>query len=58
MRGVTHRYGQTLAINDLTLDVPSGIMVGIIGPDGVGKSTLMALAAGSKRIEQGRVAHR
>ncbi|MGZ9110872.1 MAG: ribosome-associated ATPase/putative transporter RbbA [Rhodoplanes sp.] len=55
IRGVTHRYGKTLAIDDLTLDVPSGIMVGVIGPDGVGKSTLMALAAGSKRIQQGKV---
>jgi len=53
--GVTHRYGKTVAVDDLSLDIPSGLMVGIIGPDGVGKSTLMALIAGSKTIQQGKV---
>jgi ribosome-dependent ATPase len=55
IKGVTHKYGETLAVDNLTLDIPSGRMVGIIGPDGVGKSTLMALIAGSKAIQQGRV---
>src|SRR4029077_4401079 len=36
-----------------SLEVPRGIMVGIVGPDGVGKSTLMALVAGSKKLQQG-----
>jgi ribosome-dependent ATPase len=53
--GVTHRYGETIAVDDLSLDIPSGRMVGIIGPDGVGKSTLMALIAGSKAIQQGKI---
>jgi ribosome-dependent ATPase len=53
--GVKHRYGETVAVDDLSLDIPSGCMVGIIGPDGVGKSTLMALIAGSKEIQQGKV---
>jgi ribosome-dependent ATPase len=52
---VTHRYGKTLAVDGLSLDVPSGRMVGVIGPDGVGKSTLLALIAGSKKIQQGKV---
>ncbi len=52
---VTHRYGSTLALDGMSLDIPSGLMVGIIGPDGVGKSTLMALIAGSKQIQQGKV---
>ena len=34
---------------------PRGIMVGIVGPDGVGKSTLMALVAGSKKLQEGKV---
>lgn len=50
VKEVTHRYGGALALDSLSLDVPSGRMVGIIGPDGVGKSTLMALIAGSKQI--------
>ncbi|MGJ0509309.1 MAG: ribosome-associated ATPase/putative transporter RbbA [Methylocystis sp.] len=53
--GVTHRYGATLALDNLSLDIPAGRMVGVIGPDGVGKSTLMALIAGSKIIQQGTV---
>ncbi|HEY2840361.1 MAG TPA: ribosome-associated ATPase/putative transporter RbbA, partial [Pirellulales bacterium] len=52
---VTHHYGKTVAVDDLSLDIPSGLMVGIIGPDGVGKSTIMALVAGSKKLQQGRI---
>jgi ribosome-dependent ATPase len=52
---VTHRYGSTLAVDGLSLDIPAGRMVGVIGPDGVGKSTLLALIAGSKKIQQGKV---
>src|SRR5215831_17717985 len=52
---VTHRYKKVVALDRISLDIPSGIMVGIVGPDGVGKSTLMALIAGSKKIQQGTV---
>ena len=55
IRDVTHRYGGAVALDHFSLDIPSGIMVGIIGPDGVGKSTLMALIAGSKKLQQGSV---
>ncbi|MBZ4420186.1 ribosome-associated ATPase/putative transporter RbbA [Myxococcus sp. RHSTA-1-4] len=55
IQDVTHRYGGVVALDGISLDIPSGIMVGIVGPDGVGKSTLMALAAGSKKLQQGRV---
>ncbi len=51
----THRYGKTLALNDLTLDIPAGCMAGLIGPDGVGKSTLLALVAGVRKIQTGTV---
>src|SRR5512138_1274179 len=52
---VTHRYGKTFALNDLTLDIPANCMVGLIGPDGVGKSTLLALISGVRRIQEGEV---
>ena len=55
VEGVSHRYGKVPALDNLSLDIPSGLMVGIIGPDGVGKSTLLALIAGSKRIQEGNV---
>tara|TARA_R110002020_G_scaffold15068_1_gene53121 strand:- start:27140 stop:29905 length:2766 start_codon:yes stop_codon:yes gene_type:complete len=52
---VSHSYGKVLALNDVTLDLPSGQMIGLIGPDGVGKSTLMALVAGAKKLQAGQV---
>ena len=52
---VTHRYGKTLALNDLTLDIPAQCMAGLIGPDGVGKSTLLALVSGVRKIQTGKV---
>jgi ribosome-dependent ATPase len=52
---VTHRYGKTFALNDLTLDIPANCMVGMIGPDGVGKSTLLALVSGVRKIQSGKV---
>jgi len=55
IREVAHRYGGAVALDNISLDIPSGIMVGVIGPDGIGKSTLMALIAGSKQIQRGTV---
>ena len=55
LAGVTHRYGKVTALDALTLAIPSGRMIGVIGPDGVGKSTLLALIAGVRMIQQGSV---
>jgi ribosome-dependent ATPase len=55
IREVTHLYGSVVALNGISLEVPQGLMIGIIGPDGVGKSTLMALMAGSKKLQQGKM---
>ncbi len=52
---VTLHYGKTLALNGINLDVPAGKMVGLIGPDGVGKSSTFALIAGAHVIQSGRV---
>jgi ribosome-dependent ATPase len=49
------QYGKTHALDAVTLDLPAGCMVGLIGPDGVGKSSLLSLIAGARRIQQGRV---
>ncbi len=48
-------YGKTRALDRITLDVPSGRMVGLIGPDGVGKSSLLSLIAGARRVQTGHV---
>jgi ribosome-dependent ATPase len=55
VRDVTHRYGHVVALDGISLEIPSGIMVGIVGPDGVGKSTLLALIAGSKKMQAGTI---
>ena len=55
LSGVSLRYGTTLGLNDVTLDLPSGCMVGLIGPDGVGKSSLFSLVAGAHVIQTGQV---
>ncbi|MEM9197774.1 MAG: ribosome-associated ATPase/putative transporter RbbA [Pseudomonadota bacterium] len=53
--GVTHRYGKRLALDELSLDLPTGQLVGLLGPDGVGKSTLLGLVAGAKALQTGRI---
>jgi ribosome-dependent ATPase len=55
LEGVSHRYGATTALHDVSLELPSGGIVGFIGPDGVGKSTLLGLVAGVRRIQAGKV---
>ena len=40
IRDVTHRYGKVLALDRISLDIPTGIMVGVVGPDGAGKSKI------------------
>lgn len=52
---VSHSFGKVTALNDVSLSLPAGRMVGLIGPDGVGKSTLMGLVAGAKRLQHGQV---
>lgn len=53
--GVRLRYGNTEALAGVDLDIPAGCMVGLIGPDGVGKSSLLALLAGARALQEGQV---
>ncbi|PHK75144.1 ATP-binding cassette domain-containing protein, partial [Salmonella enterica] len=55
LEGVGQHYGKTVALNNITLDTPARSMVGLIGPDAVGKSSLLALISGARVIEQGDV---
>ena len=53
--GLTHSYGKTVALDDITLQFPAGKTVGLIGPDGVGKSTLLGLLSGARKLQTGTV---
>ncbi|WP_299132665.1 ATP-binding cassette domain-containing protein, partial [uncultured Amaricoccus sp.] len=53
--GVSLTFGRTRALAEVTLELPSSCMVGLIGPDGVGKSTLLSLIAGARAVQAGRV---
>lgn len=55
IRGVGHRYGGKIALSGIDLAIPGGCQVGFIGPDGVGKSTLLSIIAGQKKIQQGSI---
>ncbi len=55
LAGLTHRYGDVLAADEVNLELPAGRMIGFIGPDGVGKSTWLGLIAGARRIQRGTV---
>lgn len=55
VRDVVLTYGKIQALAGVTLEIPAGRMVGLIGPDGVGKSSLLSLLAGARAIQQGQV---
>lgn len=55
LKDVSLSYGDVKALEGVDFSVTAGVMTGLIGPDGVGKSSLIALIAGSKIIQQGEV---
>ncbi len=55
-RGLAKRFGRTVALADLDLDVPAGGSLAVLGPNGAGKSTLLRLMAGLARPTAGSLA--
>lgn len=55
LEAVRLSYRKTRALDGITLDLPSGCMVGLIGPDGVGKSSLLSLISGARTIQEGAI---
>ncbi len=55
VEAVSHHYGKKMALDQVNIQIPKGKTVGLIGPDGVGKSTLLCLIAGIKIIQTGKV---
>jgi len=51
--GISQRYGKVTALDSVSVELPSGCLVGLIGPDGVGKSSLLAILAGAREIQEG-----
>ncbi|HEY5336237.1 MAG TPA: ATP-binding cassette domain-containing protein, partial [Mycobacteriales bacterium] len=52
---VTKRFGDTVAVDDLTFDVRPGVVTGFLGPNGAGKSTTMRMIVGLDRPTHGTV---
>ncbi len=53
VRGLTKRYGDVVAVDDLSFDVPPGVVTGFLGPNGAGKSTTMRMVLGLDRPTSG-----
>ena len=54
MRGLAKRFGNKIAVNGISLDVPPGSFYGLVGPNGAGKTTLLSLATGLLRPDYGQ----
>ena len=54
--GVTRRFGERAAVDDVTLRVPHGEMFALLGPDGSGKTTLLRMCCGALEPTAGRIA--
>jgi branched-chain amino acid transport system ATP-binding protein len=54
-RGVTRRFGGLVALDNIDLDVPSGIVQAIIGPNGSGKTTLLNALSGASHADRGSI---
>lgn len=55
IQNVSLKYEKTKALKNITLSLPAGCMIGLIGPDGVGKSSLLALLSGAKIVQEGKL---
>lgn len=55
IESLLYSYKDIAALDNITLDIPAGKMVGLIGPDGVGKSTLLSLIAGARKVQKGKI---
>lgn len=54
-RGVTKRFGDTVAVNALDLTVPAGMFYGLLGPNGAGKTTSVGMLTGTLRPTAGGI---
>src|ERR1700749_2407683 len=57
-RGITKSFGSRLILDGLDLDVEPGVRLGVIGPNGGGKSTLLRILAGEESADAGETTQR
>src|SRR6218665_1383468 len=55
LSGVRLAFKNTVALDSIPVEIPAGRMIGLIGPDGVGKSSLLSLVSGARAIQAGKV---
>ncbi len=55
IRGFYKRFGDKIAVNGISLDVPTGSFFGLVGPNGAGKTTTLSMATGQLRPDAGQV---
>ncbi len=55
VKHVTVHYGKAMALGDVSLEVSEGAVVGIIGANGAGKSTILRGISGLKRVSSGEI---
>lgn len=54
LQGLTKRYGETVAVDDLTVDITPGCVTGFLGPNGAGKTTTMRMILGLDAPSKGK----
>ena len=55
VQGISKTFGSFVAVDDVSLDFPTGQLIALLGPSGCGKTTMLRIIAGLERAEQGRV---
>src|SRR3569623_2141719 len=56
IRNIKKRFGQFIALHDISLDIPTGDLVALLGPSGCGKTTLLRIIAGMELPDSGTIA--
>ena len=55
VQGIRKTFGPFVALDDVSLDFPTGQLIALLGPSGCGKTTLLRIIAGLERADRGRV---
>jgi ABC-type branched-subunit amino acid transport system ATPase component len=55
VRNINRNYGDLIALDDVSVDIPAGKLTALIGPNGAGKSTLLSIISGFERPVSGQV---